>query len=103
GVVGGIEPAHRVDHPLRLLSGGRAVQVHQRLAVNCLPKDWEIRSGPLRVEPRSACGLLGPCADHPHATSATRLPPGSLAATSCCTRALRSCSLIRRTISLANA
>ena len=72
-----VVPDHRLDHLARLLGGGRAVQIHQRLPIDALPEDRKIVADRCRdshrLLPRSR---LRP----PRRPSAGGAPPPSSAA-----------------------
>ena len=57
GAIHFVEMPQGVDHRRGLLRGGRAVQVHQRLAVDVLLEDREILADLLHVE--SGCDGAG--------------------------------------------
>ena len=50
GAVHFVEAADGIDHRERLLGGGGAIQIHQRLAVDVLLEDREILPDPLHVK-----------------------------------------------------
>jgi hypothetical protein len=52
GVLSRVEASDRIDHTLRLLTGGSVIEIHEGLASNAPAEDGEVGTDSLEIERR---------------------------------------------------